>query len=77
MKGRITRPIVVPLGKGTPLYVLGEKITCKVTSEETGGAYSIIEEVSPPGGGPPQHVHDGTDELFYILECECEIQFKR
>ena len=26
--------------------------------------------MSPPGYGPPRHVHYGSDELFYVLEGE-------
>lgn len=54
--------------------VLGERITCKVESRTTGGAYSLIEIVCPPGVGPPLHVHHGEDEVFHILEGELLVQ---
>lgn len=68
------KPIIVPVGEGRRLNVLGEVITCKVTSAETNGAYSVVEEVTPPQGGPPLHVHQHEDEMFYILEGVCEVQ---
>ncbi len=43
-------------------------ITLKATSEETGGTIGFLEATSPPGYGPPRHVHYGCDELFYVLE---------
>jgi mannose-6-phosphate isomerase-like protein (cupin superfamily) len=43
-------------------------ITLKATGEETGGSIGFIEATSPPGYGPPRHVHHSCDELFYILE---------
>lgn len=51
-----------------PLHVLGEIIHMKVTGAQTAGRYSIAEEIAPPGGGPPLHVHRNEDEWFYILE---------
>lgn len=50
----------------------GELVTCKVAPEQTGGAYSIFEASSRPGGGPPPHVQHWEDECFYILEGEFE-----
>ena len=43
-------------------------ITFKATGEETGGSIGFIEATTPPGAGPPRHVHYGCDELFYVLE---------
>ena len=45
-------------------------ITLKATGEETGGSIGFLETTSPPGYGPPRHVHYGSDELFYVLEGE-------
>src|ERR671921_1963265 len=45
-------------------------ITLKATGEQTGGSIGFIEATSPPGYGPPRHVHYGSDELFYVLEGE-------
>lgn len=58
--------------EGRALWVLGELVTCKATAEQTGGAYSLFEAVSPPGGGPPPHVQHQEDECFYVLEGEFE-----
>ena len=46
--------------------------TYKITSERTGGAYSLFEVVSEPGSGPPPHVQHREDEAFYVLEGEYE-----
>ncbi len=43
-----------------------------MSAERTGGAYSLFEAVSPPGGGPPPHVQHREDECFYVLEGEFE-----
>ena len=40
----------------------------KAAAEETGGAFTLIETATPPGGGPPLHLHDSVDEAFYVLD---------
>ena len=54
------------------LRVFGELVTCKVTSDQTGGAYSLFEVTTQPGEGPPPHVHHREDETLYVLEGEYE-----
>ena len=57
-------------GEGRSLWVLGELVTCKTTSEQTGGAYSLFEVTTQPGAGPPPHVQHREDEAFCVLEGE-------
>ena len=59
-------------GEGRSLWVLGELVTYKTTSEQTGGAYSLFEVITHPGAGPPPHVHHREDEAFYVLEGQFE-----
>lgn len=40
----------------------------------TNGAYSISEDVTPPGQGAPPHVHHREQETFVVLEGEYEFQ---
>jgi mannose-6-phosphate isomerase-like protein (cupin superfamily) len=65
--------IVVPAGSGTEWNVLGTRMKCKISSEDTGGAYSIVESVIPPLMGPPPHIHRNEDEIFYIVDGKFEI----
>ncbi|MCY1505203.1 Cupin domain protein [compost metagenome] len=46
----------------------GAQMNIKVFAAETGGSYSLMETVLPPGGVVPRHVHDGEDENNFILE---------
>ncbi len=62
----------VPPGEGRSQWVLGELVTYKTTSEQTGGAYSLFEVKTWPGGGPPLHVQHREDESLYVLEGEFE-----
>jgi quercetin dioxygenase-like cupin family protein len=38
------------------------------TPETTGGAWSLIEELCPKGSGAPPHVHEWSDETFYVID---------
>ena len=61
-------------GEGKTLNVLGDQVTIKVSSAESGGTCAVIEDVCPPQSGPPQHIHKWEDEAFYILEGEYELR---
>jgi quercetin dioxygenase-like cupin family protein len=52
--------------------IFGLQIVGKIFSDETGGQYSVIVSNVPPGGGPPPHIHQHEDELFYVLRGEFE-----
>jgi mannose-6-phosphate isomerase-like protein (cupin superfamily) len=62
-----TVPIIHPPGGGKVVGVLRDQSTFKVLSEQTGGAYAILEQKIPAGHGPPLHVHRHETEIFYIL----------
>jgi mannose-6-phosphate isomerase-like protein (cupin superfamily) len=51
---------------------MGDRITFKVWSEESGGAYALLEHQTLPGMGAPPHTHLACDEGYYILEGEYE-----
>jgi mannose-6-phosphate isomerase-like protein (cupin superfamily) len=53
---------------GKPLRIYDDLLYIKLGGKETGGRYSLIEDVTVPGGGTPLHVHHREDESFYVLE---------
>ena len=57
----------VPAGTGRAYDVIGELLTFKVTSADTGGRFTVVELLAQPGGGPPLHTHPSA-ESFTILE---------
>ncbi len=65
-----SRPKVVADGEGEKVWAMGVQVTVKVRAEDTGGAYSVFEDVIPPGGGPPPHTHSREDETIYVVEGE-------
>jgi mannose-6-phosphate isomerase-like protein (cupin superfamily) len=62
----------VPPDKGQPLWFGGELYTPKAGGEETSGAFTLVEAVTPPGGGPLPHIYHREDKTFYVLEGELE-----
>ena len=46
----------------------GERFSVRVSSEETGGAYTMLEIVADHRNGTPMHVHQNEDEHFIVLE---------
>lgn len=48
--------------------------TYKVVTSDTKGDLFVIEQANQRRGGPPLHVHQGEDELFYVLEGEYLVQ---
>jgi quercetin dioxygenase-like cupin family protein len=66
---------VVPTGtgRGKVLNVFGQTITERITAEDSGGAYYVFDEVTPPGMGVPPHKHSLDDEIVFIIEGEFEV----
>ena len=56
--------------EGEAFWLLGMLQTIKISREDTGGAYGLVEVVVPEGLGSPWHVHPKEDEWFYVLEGE-------
>lgn len=52
--------------------VLGDRYIFRLTSEDTGGAFALVEIVVGPGHGTPPHVHTREDETFVVLEGSVE-----
>lgn len=52
------------------VWYSGYLLTFLATGEETGGAFSIVEEVGRKGlsAEPPMHVHSREEESFYVIE---------
>jgi quercetin dioxygenase-like cupin family protein len=46
----------------------GERIKIHTSSEQTGGAFSMVEAFAEPGNGVPMHIHHNEDEHFIVLE---------
>ncbi len=63
---------IVKNGEGKKLNVIGDRMTIKLTGEDTGGKYALVEQHNDPGVGIPPHVHANEDEVFKLIEGEVE-----
>jgi quercetin dioxygenase-like cupin family protein len=68
-----TAGFVLPPSDGEKIWIVGDTLWLKATSAETGGAYTVIENISLPGSGPPPHLHESHDESMYVVDGEFEI----
>lgn len=50
---------------------LGVTYRTILSTAASGGAMSVTDSVSPPGSGPPRHIHHREDEAFVILTGAC------
>ena len=65
---------VLGAGAGDTRWFLDTRMTVKAGSAHTGGALTVIEWSAPVGFGPPRHVHQAEDEMFYVLEGELVVE---
>ena len=70
----IPHELLMKPGQGTSLSIVGDILTFKAVSEDTGGQYTLVEVQVDPDIGPPPHIHHREDEAFYIQEGELEFQ---
>lgn len=45
----------------------GERITVRISSVDTNGAYTVVESVAAPGCSPPVHLHRNEEEHFVVI----------
>jgi quercetin dioxygenase-like cupin family protein len=58
---------VRPAGAGPTYDWRGARVAVKASGAETLGQLAVLEFSYPAGLVVPTHVHDGEDEMFYIL----------
>jgi quercetin dioxygenase-like cupin family protein len=61
-------PFAVRLDQAPAYWSLGELLTIVASAEQTGGAFSLMEERLPRGAEPPPHVHHHEHESFLVLD---------
>src|SRR5215469_688659 len=61
---------IVSASEGERHIVLGDNMRFIVTGEESGGAYTIIEQQNGAGVGAPPHYHIREEEIFHVIDGE-------
>src|SRR5262245_34669573 len=68
-------PISRQPGEGKKIRIFGGvEFLLKISSEESGGAFTLLDNTNPAGTYLPPHIHHQEDETFTILEGEFEFQ---
>ncbi len=57
----------------TKFNIFGEPVELLITSDQTGGAFSIGRQTCGPGSGVPPHIHQHEDEAFSVVSGRFEI----
>ncbi len=66
-------PKIVKNDAGHSLNVMGDNQVIKLSSSDTNGLFTLIEQNNNPGMGIPPHVHENEDEVFHVLTGEVEM----
>lgn len=67
---------IILTGDGQNLNVLGDNQFIKLTGNDTGGAYALVEQINAVGTGIPLHIHNNEEETFFIIEGRYEFKIK-
>jgi quercetin dioxygenase-like cupin family protein len=54
--------------EGSIVSVVGDTYRIVIGSEQTNGAYALIDMLIPPKGGPGPHSHANFQEAFYVID---------
>jgi mannose-6-phosphate isomerase-like protein (cupin superfamily) len=63
-----TQPYALAREEGQALWFLGTLVIVKATSEQSGGAFGLIDNLMPAGFASPYHMHRNEDESFYVVD---------
>jgi quercetin dioxygenase-like cupin family protein len=67
--GEAAEAVVIAPGEGATIQgPVGGPLNFKVRSDQTNGSLTALENVIPPGEGPPLHTHENEDEFWYLIE---------
>ncbi len=67
------QPLIVKPGEGKEVTAFGDTILFKIVGEQTGNSITIGLVTTPPGAGPPLHVHHRDHEIFITESGDLEM----
>lgn len=73
LQGGLEAAKVLDAGAGESFSMLGIQVTPKVTAEDSGGAFSLIEQRVSPQAGSPAHICHNEDKTIYVVEGDFEV----
>lgn len=67
------QPYAQDAGEGPIFWILGLPGQAKATGAQTGGMFSLVEVLCPPGYATPLHIHYQEDEALYVLDGQLSV----
>ena len=68
MSSPLRQPHTLAPDEGPTFWILGLPGRAKATGVQTGGTFSLVEALCPPGYATPLHIHYLEDEAVYVLD---------
>lgn len=68
-----TRGVISSPDTQTAIWFLGVLSQVRVSGEQTGGAFSMTENLARRGNGSPVHFHDHEDETIFVLDGDLRV----
>jgi quercetin dioxygenase-like cupin family protein len=69
----MTRSVISGPDAQEAIWFLGALAQVRLSGEQTGGAFSLAENLNRRGNGSPVHVHDQEDETLVVLDGELRV----
>ena len=69
----ITRSVISSPDAQAAIWFLGALSQVRLSGEQTGGAFSLVENLNRRGNGSPVHVHDHEDETLIVLDGRLQV----
>jgi mannose-6-phosphate isomerase-like protein (cupin superfamily) len=67
------QPVIVTPKQALSIKPFGLEMRVLLSTEDTSGAISVVMAWHKRGEGPPDHVHFGQEEMFFIVEGTYEL----
>jgi len=61
-------PALSDASDGLTFTMLGTTMRLIASATDTDRRYTVFEQVTPAGWGPPRHIHAHEDEIVYVLD---------
>jgi quercetin dioxygenase-like cupin family protein len=69
----VTHPVISSPDAQTAIWFLGVLSQVRLSGEQTGGAFSLTDNLARRGDASPVHIHDRDDETFVVLDGELRV----
>jgi quercetin dioxygenase-like cupin family protein len=69
----VTRSVISSPDTQAATWFLGALSQVRLSGEQTGGAFSVRDNLARRGNASPVHVHDRDDETFFVLDGELRV----